>query len=178
MSEIIKVPISVYRRALSSFSYEGAAYWWSCRDGFQSQSAGKDVIFYHHTPEIIGNTAKFLQKVEELIGLGETRRVKFVKCNDSKVLCMKLSRFWRNPARRSLLTLLLRAGRNYDEKKDDWKECIEKSLYCRSKRTKESVFRFIEGHTKLPKITGYFGGWCNYFNGYNRVNKPVKDILT
>jgi hypothetical protein len=169
---IIKAPKHDYWQK-DSFS-SGGVYngWVTCRDDVLRFTGSG--IFYFHSSKILSNITKFLQRIEDIIKLKKEDRLKFVECDDPEVFCIELGSFWNAKPRRSLLTLLIRAGKSYDEKIDNWKERIEKSKYCKSLKSRAAVFRFLEGHTEL-KVGSYdFHGWCNFF-GY--AKKPIEELL-
>ena len=129
-------------------------YFEGCRERFATHwNSRTKAIFFKHEPEIGHNIAHFIWKTEEIIQ--EKHRSRFALTNMSDVLWVSPSRFWMTcKMRRSLYTILLRAGRRYVLDSDNYENALFSNTYAR--KTQNAVMRFLFGYTKYigSKPTG------------------------
>jgi hypothetical protein len=124
------------------------------------------------------NVAAFMLKTEKILKI--SRHSKFAETNRSTILWFEPCYFWRScRMRRSLLTILLRAGMLYDLKKDNYEEALFKEPYVVP--TKNAVMRFMYGFTKYvgpsmdPSSSLETKGWRTIFS--KTSNEEVKRYL-
>lgn len=152
-----------------------AQEWLFCREYFQDESQGIKRILFCHKECRSKNISAFLHKAEEILGLEERSVVgPTQRYNISWVF---VSPWWtKSSMKRSLFTILLRCGVNYDESSDNFDEALVSHSY--SKSTEYAVRRFLDGHTKY---TGNKKGWYNQFRwgGGTRMDPcfPEKDLV-
>lgn len=141
--------------------------WYTCREGFQSalqnyESRRPYRRFLFVTKSDHKNVVAFVKKIERIIRLPVKDRVKFHRTTIPNVMYLSLGKFWSSVVRCSLLTILLRAGRSYDRKKDNWQQVIEGDHYLQV--TKYAISRFLDGYTKIvwvPDVDFSFAGWAD-----------------
>jgi len=152
--------------------------WVSCRDAFQSESSNiKKFLFVQGLNKGL-NVIAFIDKVEMILNVIPSTFMGITQRKD--VIWVEPSSWWtKSGMRRSLFTILLRAGRNYKRSKDNFKEALFSIEY--TKDTRFAVERFFDGHTKYQ---GRATGWLNQFTS-NRIvhfgkpdhNERVKQLL-
>jgi hypothetical protein len=136
--------------------YRGS--WYGCRETFSRYFSAKSKILLMGTDSAIkiNNCARFLADCETRLRIDKS---KIISCNDNNgkpVVGVILNTWWtENLMRRQLLTVLLRAGQNYQGNFD---KALESYVY--SARTKEAIYKFFDGYTIFPKFRG---GWVNNF---------------
>lgn len=112
---------------------------------------------------------KFITLVEAAAGVDKDDQVNIELTNDKAVLYVAMSAWWRSPLRRSLLTVLLRCGRNYvEESGKGFKAALNSVEY--TQKTQKAIDLFLSGHTgvknkSIPKEG--FGGWYAVFSQAN-----------
>lgn len=118
----------------------------TCRERFAIQWNETTKGFYLTHPKDKGfDIACFLKK-SELI-LKQTEFSQYSLTNRDTVLWIEPSQFWMScRMRRSLLTILVRAGILYDNKADNYEEALYSEKWA--KPTKIAVMRFLFGFTK------------------------------
>lgn len=155
-----------YRSGSGSFGLEYIGqlgklthYWTSCRESFESYwyyvwlafvdpkalaataSKLKEVGFFFVAEQPI-NVAKFIREIElEKLKIVELTKFYRTTISESHVW-IEPSSFWTaHSIRMSLLTVLLRAGRNFNRN-------LEEALnsYNYSRETKEAILRFLDGN--------------------------------
>lgn len=163
-------------------SDEKRLFWHHCREQFAAKFNQNTTRFYFcHQLNKNKDIANFLFIFESIIASNTTTPFvfsSFARTNRNNILCVIPSSFWLDCIiKRSLLTLILRCGKNFDKKKNnfddalfgDYKEC----QYL--KDTKSAVLRFMFGFTKhtrnLNNISAYATvqkhGWREEFFGQN-----------
>lgn len=165
-----------YRPEPSSFatykSFNKEVYriinWHYCRDVFNPYLYKIDIFFYAHKLNKGINILYFMQKIEKKLIIfsdyGPTQK--------KSIMWIRPSKWWTTkPIRRSLLTLLIRCGENYDFKKNNFKDALFSDPY--SKATKYAINRFLSGHTHY---TGSKKGWFDQFDE-NKFSKKYIDSL-
>lgn len=149
--------------------------WKKCREQFASNfTATIPGFFFSHKPNNGHNVAAFIAKTEEILALTNKLDVytKFGRTNRLYATWIELTKFWSEcECRRSLFTILLRCGDNYDAEADNYEEALDSVGY--SKNTIIAVRRFLYGHTRFNKANpGTSGmGWYSLFHG-----KPIEDV--
>lgn len=154
--------------------------WEGCRDRFHGSSAPEammDFLFFH-----MAGTGKnvilFMKMVEALIKVKPEDCLEIHKTTSEQVLYIKMSKWWKYPLRRSLMTALLRAGQMFT---DHTSKGFEKALFAQYylAQTKPAVGAFLGGRTasKLKKrVSQSFPGWYSHFA--NKDETKVKETLT
>lgn len=155
--------------------------WQHCREEFSLQ-------FLESTPTILfscrsGDQPKIaglFSKLEEI--LENSGKTIVEKTNLSYVVAVHVSEFWRScPMKRSLFTLLLRAGRNYNLETDNFEQALYATSYL--KNTITALQRFLFGFTKyispppspVYSPISYRIGWFETFK--NLRPDQIRDIL-
>ncbi len=138
-----------------------------CRERFARSFflSTKGFYFKHKTGDS-RNVATFVSKTERILNI--RKRSKFSETNRDSILWFEPCYFWKScRMRRSLLTILLRAGTLYDLETDNYEEALFKHPYLVS--TKQAVMRFMYGFTKYvgppmkPGLTLEVKGWREVF---------------
>lgn len=150
----------------------------TCRERFAARfKQTTPGLYFKHEPERGEDVAAFLLKTEDIVGVEKSR---FSKTNHNTILWIEHSSFWKSCSmRRSLLTILLRAGILYDRHKDNYEDVLFSQEFV--KVTKKAVMRFLFGFTKYvgPEIIGadtvIFQGWKSIFEGKNETD--IKSFL-
>ena len=147
--------------------------WTPCREIFHRDSYKvKQFLFQHRTRAKQDCIAAFIERIEE--DLNVRPKSKFYSTFVPNVMLVIPSPWWANfSMKRSLFTILLRAGQKYDCKKDNFEEALYSDRY--SKKTKDAVSRFMEGHTRYR---GRIIGWYNqFFHGGWDYRRPDADKI-
>ena len=118
----------------------------TCRERFGRQWDEHTKGFYLTHPANKGySIATFLKKTE--IILNQKEFSEYARTNRDTILWIEPSKFWMScRMRRSLLTILVRAGIMYDPKRDNYEEALFTEKWA--KPTKMAVMRFLYGFTK------------------------------
>jgi len=145
-----------------------ADQWFSCREKFHDVSKGiKRMAFRHRrntgVKNVGYNIACFVGKIENRLQV-DPRSV-FGPTQKSTVVWIQASPWWTTSSlRRSLFTILVRAGQNYDPFSDNFEEAFfgkkfhKDNLYASD--TRYAVERFLKGYTRY---TGTTCGWYTAF---------------
>lgn len=131
-----------------------ASYFDYCREWFHKRRWGDYILF------CTGST--YAERVVDFMTVAEHKlhlkqRSEFGQTSRRAVIWCKPSSWWlKDRMRRSLFTILLRAGLNYES--HHW----QKALFsvCYTKETSYAVNRFFSGHNKF---VGNGGGWVRRF---------------
>lgn len=117
-----------------------------CRELFASKFFLSTKGFYFkHKGGGSKNVATFISKTESVLKIRKPS--KFSETNRNSILWFEPCYFWRScRMRRSLLTILLRAGIQYDTERDNYEEALFSEPYIIP--TKKAVMRFMFGFTK------------------------------
>lgn len=140
----------------------------TCRERFARNFFVSNKGFYFkHKENGSKNVAAFVAKTEEILKV--RKRSVFSETNVSSILWIEPCHFWRScRMRRSLLTIIVRAGILYDLKKDNYEEALFKEPYVVP--TKKAVMRFMYGFTKYdgpsmdPTTSLETKGWKTIFS--------------
>lgn len=166
--------------------------WQHCRETFGDQfTENTPSLYFCHGADQSEAVASFISKVEDVLHISamEIREERhplffsnceptvFAKTNRNNIIWVKPSKFWMSVAmRRSLFTVLLRCGRQYNPKADNFQEALYSDNYIVN--TKDAVKRFLFGFTDFITDEVAFGngrrtnkGWVNCFQ-----NKSVDEI--
>jgi len=151
----------------------------TCRERFGRQWDRSTTGFYFKHPVDKGYAvATFLKKTE--IVLKQSVFSQYALTNRDTILWIEPSEFWMCcRMRRSLLTILVRAGMVYDPKSDNYEEALFTEKWA--KPTKTAVMRFLYGFTKYvgptiddqPAIESR--GWKYVFEGHD--DQYIKNCL-
>jgi len=126
-------------------------HWDHCREQFAAKFNELTPGFYFSHP--VGKShdvGEFLAKFETIIGL--TAFSTFSKTEKESVLWIVPAAFWTNcQMKRSLMTIILRCGINYDSAKDNFDDALfgeyKETTYV--KETRSAMLRFMFGFTKF-----------------------------
>lgn len=151
----------------------------NCRERFAvSFTPYTSAIFFKHSPLRSSNVASFIIKTEEILEL--QTKSEFALTNRNFILWISPSSFWKKCyVRRSLFTILLRAGDNYDSDLDNYEEALFHNDYVFS--TKSAVLRFLFGFTEytgpdiIPTGSVQTRGWRAIFQNKDAVE--IKKLL-
>lgn len=126
--------------------------WDHCREQFASKFTESATGLYYSVYTNRGeDVAEFLFKCEELIGFKEEKS-SFCKTDKSTIIWIQASKFWMNcQMKRSLLTVILRCGLNYNSDIKNFDEALFSDNFKENKwarETKSAVLRFFFGFTK------------------------------
>lgn len=136
--------------------------WHSCREEFGWDFVDRDngdetimdqFLFCCEDPKRVINFVKLLEKKAKI---KDKDKVKLEKTNYGNIIAVKLSKFWDNPMRLSLLTILLRAGMKHVNR---FTSTVKKNDYLAI--TQYALNKFIKGHQSFTKK--HFDGWVNEF---------------
>ena len=134
--------------------------WIHCRERFGPKLVSPyDGFFFSHERKDV-NIASFILKTEEVLEISKSI---FRKTNRYYATWISPSDFWLQcDVRKSLFTILIRAGVNYDLALDNYEEALFSVKY--SKETMLAIQRFLLGFTKVV-YKRYNNGWVNVFGG-------------
>lgn len=145
--------------------------WYYCRDLFHSQLYNLNLFFFSHDSARGYCVAAFMRKVEEKLNVEP--KSEFGPTQRKTIMWVKPSRWWTGRAmRRSLFTILLRAGCQYFPNKDNFEEALFSDPYAMS--TKYAVQRFFAGNTAY---TGRSRGWYRQFYENKPTEKEIDVFL-
>lgn len=145
--------------------------WHYCRDLFHNQFCNLSLFFFSHDTTKGHCVAAFMRKVEEILNVEP--RSKFGPTQRKTIMWIEPSRWWTVRAmRRSLFTILLRAGCKYSPNKDNFEEALFSHPYIMS--TQYAVNKFFAGNTKY---TGRKRGWYKQFYEGKPTEQEVDSLL-
>ena len=142
--------------------------WENCRERFNNKIFNKDLpgFFFSHEIGECESVVQFIDKTEEILSV---ERSSFAKTNRPYATWVCPSDFWRScEMRRSLFTILLRAGRKYNPVNDNYEDALFSQEYV--KLTKEAVMRFLFGFTNYVRLENK-QGWVSVF-----MHKKYEDV--
>jgi len=144
-------------------------HWYFCRDVFHNLLFNLKIFFMSHDSGKGECVAAFMQKIEETLDVQP--RSEFGPTQRKTMMWIKPSKWWIGYGmRRSLFTCLLRAGVNYNYKKDNFEEAIAKDKYLG--KTQEAFARFMSGHTKyMGRKRGWYKQFCDLSPKAEELNK-------
>lgn len=150
-----------------------------CRETFARRwNRNTKGFYFKHKKGDGAKVASFILKTEKI--LRNRTFSKFSETNRDTVLWVEPSHFWRAARlKRSLFTILLRAGMKYNPDKDNY----EKTLFAHEyiDPTRKAVMRFLYGYTKNvgenPNTNGGLEtrGWYGLFRGKDEAH--IKSVL-
>lgn len=135
-----------------------AGWFYVCREEFHRAFTVRcpDILFVHGAGRT-RNVTTFIDQVELRLKL--KHRTEGGPTQNARVSWFTVAPFWMaQPMRRSLFTILLRAGRSYTMKVRDFEDALYSDGYLRD--TQEAVERFLAGYTYY---TGRTAGWHRAF---------------
>jgi hypothetical protein len=164
--------------------------WIKCREQFAAKfSPGVDGIYFVHKKGKGESVAAFVLQAEKVLGVHCKKRSIFSETNKDGVIWVSVSCFWKEcELRRSLFTILLRAGMNYSIEKNNFSKTLFSNSYV--KQTEVAIKRFFFGFVNFRRqmVTTYYPGshrlppsqivrkgWVNTFK--DAGVKDVKQIL-
>ena len=189
----IRVVSEIYDRPETGcFSLAGdPLVWVKCRETFAGTLSDQINGFYFSIDsDKAVPIAGFVSKTEDILDLGI--RTVFAQTNRSYVIWMEPSPFWLAcEMRRSLFTILLRAGGNYDIANNNYDETLYNDPQKFACITKPAVMRFLFGFTKFVPDDSYkrtniqHRQWVDVFENktyddvrrYLVAEKPHEDCL-
>jgi hypothetical protein len=147
-----------------------------CRDYFhlRDSETPNQLLFLHRNNKTEA-IADFIYQIEDVLEVKE--KTQFSPTQRSNILWIGVSPWWQTVMRSSLLTILLRASQNYNQRSG-----LEKALFGidLTRYSEYSVRRFMNGYTTY---TGDLGEWYRQF-GTNRVfdcvmpsNETIEQLL-
>lgn len=125
-------------------------HWDHCREQFAAKFVDALGFYFSHPEHKGRDVANFLSKFEQIVGIHPVSS--FAETNKNVVLWVNVSPFWISCwLKRSLLTILLRCGINYNSDQDNFDDALfgnyKENIYVRE--TKSAVLRFMFGFTKF-----------------------------
>ena len=156
---------------------EGGEHWEKCRDTFEKQIDETVGGFYFNHKGNSQTVAEFIHKTEQVLNFESLTQPwdysKFNPTNREDILWIEPSEFWRGcKIRRSLLTVLLRAGMNYVDS-TNYDESLQSVWYVRE--TKMAVMRFLLGFNKF--VGDRERGWVGTFRGKKEDDIKIALVL-
>lgn len=168
-----------YRPESGSFAshraFDGDRYkivnWHYCRDIFHPQLYNLDLFFFSHDTNKSYNIASFMERVERKANIdyfseyGPTQR--------KSIMWIRPSKWWTlKSMKRSLFTILLRCGNNYNPRKRNFKEALLSDPYAAA--TEYAINRFLSGYTHY---TGKQKGWLDQFYESRLSKEDINSLL-
>lgn len=156
-----------------------SVHWDHCREQFAAKfNETTSGFFFSHPVNKGENVAEFLAKFETILAAGLTTPFSFshyAKTTRETILWVAPARFWVDcHMKRSLLTLVMRCGMNYDPAADNFDDALfgeqfKETQYARE--TRPALMRFMFGFTRytgsLPNLGSYTSvikhGWREEF---------------
>jgi hypothetical protein len=145
--------------------------WYYCRELFHGQLYNLPLFFFSHDSRKGNHVAAFMRKVEDTLGVEP--RSDFGPTQRKTIMWVEPSRWWTMRAmRRSLFTILLRAGTSYIPSRDNFQEALHSDPY--SIATRYAVERFLAGHTVYK---GKKRGWLRQFYDEKPTHAEIDALL-
>lgn len=145
--------------------------WNYCRDLFHGQLYNLNLFFFSHRISKGRSIAEFMRKIESQLNVYPLS--KYGPTQRKTIMWIKPSRWWTVRAmRRSLFTILLRAGSGYSYTKDDFEEALYGEPYLFE--TQQAVRRFMSGFTVY---TGKKRGWRRQFHEEHLSDEMIDSLL-
>jgi hypothetical protein len=146
-------------------------HWLYCRELFHNHLFNLKLFFYAHARGKGAVTASFIAEVEEILDVQP--RSEMGPTQQKMVMWIKPSKWWTSRGmRRSLFTILLRAGKTYKPAKNNIEEVVTSDKYLEG--TSKAFFRFLEGYTKY---TGHKRGWYRQFCQLKPSDEMIEKLL-
>lgn len=147
-----------------------------CRENFAAEFKENTVALFVKTNSN-SQTAEFIWRTEDILG---QQKSAFAKTNIDSILWVRPTDFWKLcPMRRSLFTILLRAGNEYKEESDNYEEALFSNPLA--KVCQRSIMRFLFGFTDyvgpVPPQSGavIMRGWVTVFS--RKDDSYIRDKL-
>jgi hypothetical protein len=145
-------------------------HWYHCREQFATKFGTDTVGFFFSHPSGKGEgVAEFVVKFETILGLDALSKPfdysSFALTTKDNILWTQPSDFWKDCyIKRSLLTMILRCGMNYDPAQDNFDDALfgeqyKETLYVRE--TRPALLRFMFGFTKYTGQTPTAGSYTS-----------------
>jgi len=135
--------------------------WIACRDRFTCYfTEDTEGFYFSHLPKDSEKISAFIFKTEVVLTVPHSE---FGDTNRDYITWITPSSFWKeNFIRRSLLTLLLRAGAAYDPKTDNYELALYSNKWLQE--SKSAVMRFLFGFTEFTSAspTWNMGWWATF----------------
>jgi len=146
-------------------------HWWYCREIFHNVLKNLNIFFFSHVRGHGQGVAAFIAKIENIIDVQP--RTEMGPTQQKTIMWIRPSKWWTDVGmRRSLFTILLRAGQAYKVSKDNFDEASRSYKYL--EETLYAFHRFLNGGTKY---TGRKRGWHKQFNKMNLSKEDVDKLL-
>ena len=177
--------------AAGAYAVDGEKISWvKCREQFAAKfSHSVDGIYFVHKKGKGESVAAFILQAEKVLGIHYKERSIFSKTNKDNVIWVSVSCFWKEcELRRSLFTILLRAGMDYSIEENNFSKTLFSNLYV--KQTEVAIKRFFFGFVnfRIQMVTTHYPGshrvgpsqfvrkgWVNVFK--DAGFKDIKQIL-
>ncbi len=155
--------------------------WIRCREQFANYFNKNTVGIFFAVYQL--DVIDFVLKFEKILMLNceKFEHTKFAKTNRNYAIYIEPSKFWTEcEIRRSLFTIVLRAGLNYSSKTDNFEDSLKRCDY--SSKTWSAVKRFLFGFVHFIPDDLAFGppsltrvGWYSVFaeKDVNRIRKQL-----
>lgn len=153
----------------------GCIKWENCRERFNNNIFTSDLLgfFFSHEIGECENIAAFIDKTEDILGVPKSS---FSKVNRPYALWVSPSDFWKKcEVKRSLFTILLRAGRKYSLSIDNYEDALFSHEYI--SLTKNATKRFLFGFTEYVPASYNPKGWVSIFSG-KKVEEVKKRLVS
>lgn len=143
----------------------------SCREAFHAHNTQMRLMCMGHDSYQGPNIAAFIRKIE--LKMQHTRLSEIGPTNRRTVSWIRPAAFWdRNNTRRSLFTILLRAGMLYEPDTDNFDRALVGTTHASG--TKIAIDRFLSGYTWYRGTSSQL--WYDNFSSATAVT--VKKLLT
>lgn len=169
---VVELPNSAYSNpgfgSLALLPKRGTAMeWYTCREQFHNavirRKGDRNFLFACGNVENKAKIIKFMDEVQDTIGLANHMRLVFRETTNNAVFYVETGGWWANQnVRLSFLTALLRCGRTFE---GDFKTALYSQFY--TVETKPAVDRFLDGYTHY---LGCGSQWHATFSNYR--SKP------
>lgn len=149
-----------------AFFIRGRSNWYKCREMFAKQFSENIDGFYCSLEKECSadGLPEFLAITEDILKI-ESPSV-YQKSTHPLAIFIRPSSFWKTcPIRRSLFTILVRAGLAYRPQYNSWEDAIYTQDYI--KITRKAVLRFMYGCTKFVPGERDRAGWVTTFRHCN-----------
>lgn len=160
-----------YRPAENCFLKNSDGVWCleKCRETLQKHLEARnqtEFYFCAGTDLHASRVVNFFKIVEAAANVDPEEFIKFEITTDPSVLYVKMSKWWSNQIRQSVLTIFLRCGRYYSvESANGFDSAINSVSYAAE--TRAAIDLFLSGKTAIKNkavADGEFKGWCELFS--------------
>jgi len=146
-------------------------HWFFCRDIFHNVLWNLKLFFYSIQAGKCNSVCTFIHEIEEKLDVQP--RTQLGPTQIKKIMWIKPSSWWtRYGMRRSLFTILLRAGLKYVVTKDNFVDAVNSEKYL--SKTPYAFERFMSGYTKYA---GHKRGWYKQFCENNLSHEEIDKLL-